>query len=98
MNNKMVITDEENVTGEYLVFCTFDSGLTGKSYVVYTNELKDKDNMMLLLSGSYKKVARNHLRVDKRLTHEEKVMLEKMVQIIIDQSKAKEMDDEDSID
>ena len=48
MNNKMVITDEENVTGEYLVFCTFDSGLTGKSYVVYTNELKDKDNMMLL--------------------------------------------------
>lgn len=95
MNKKMVITDEENVTGEYLVFCTFDSALTGKSYVVYTNELVDDKNTMLLLSGSYKKVGENHLRVNKKVTPKEKEMLEKIVKLIIKQ--AKDVAEENSV-
>lgn len=39
MKKIMKIIDDENITEKYEIFCSFDSSMTKKSYVVYINRM-----------------------------------------------------------
>ena len=36
MKKVMTLIDEENHSDKYEIFCSFDSDMTGRSYVIYT--------------------------------------------------------------
>lgn len=85
MKRIIKIVDEENNEGEYEVFCTFDSRLTNKSYVIYSGYYEDKDGSVLMQAGSYKK-ENDYLKVDTRLTPKENEMMESIMKIIIQEA------------
>lgn len=87
MKKVMRVIDEEKNSGEYEVFCTFDSGLTNKSYVLYTEYGEDKDGNILMHAGSYVKNEEDVLIVDKRLTEQENEMISTLMESIIEQAK-----------
>ncbi len=86
MKRVMKIIDENNNEGKYEIFCTFDSELTHKSYVIYSGYYQDIEGNLLMQAGSYQKQD-GYLKVDTRLTHEENEMISDVMKNIIDQSK-----------
>lgn len=86
MKRLVNIIDEEMNTGEYEIFCTFDSDITNKSYVIFTERCKDKTGNVLMRAGSYVKEG-EVLKVDKRLTDEEYEMISTIIQDLIDEVK-----------
>lgn len=86
MKKVMKVIDEEKNSGEYEIFCTFDSGLTNKSYVLYTEYAENKDGNILIHAGSYVKDG-EILMVDKRLTEQENEMMSTFMKSVIDQAK-----------
>lgn len=86
MKKVVKIIDEEKNVGEYEVFCTFDSGLTNKSYILYTEYSEDKDGNILMHAGSYTK-GEDALIVNKRLTNQENEMISTFMNSIIEQAK-----------
>lgn len=86
MKKVMKVIDEEKNSGEYEVFCTFDSGLTNKSYVLYTQYAENKDGSVLVHAGSYTKDG-DVLMVDKRLTQQESEMVSTLIKSMLEQVK-----------
>lgn len=85
MKKVMKIIDEENNCGEYEIFCTFDSDMTNKSYVIYTKYSEEKDGTLIMNAGSYVEES-DCLRVDKKLTHEENEMVSSVMENLIQQA------------
>ncbi len=92
MKRIISIVDDENNEGKYEVFCSFDSELTGKSYVIYTEYEEDSnDGSLIMHAGSYVEEEENKLRVNTKLTSEEHDMISEILNAIINE--AKKMDD-----
>lgn len=85
MKKIMNIIDEENNSGKYEIFCTFDSELTNKSYVIYTGHYEDEDGSLIMRAGSYIESAEG-LKVNKNLTHIENEMISNVMKNILDQA------------
>lgn len=82
MNRVVKIIDEENNSGEYEILCTFDSELTKKSYIMYTEYAEDKEESILMHAGSYVKDGENFI-VNKQLDRQEYDMISKIMNNII---------------
>lgn len=84
MKKVMNIIDDENKSGKYEIFCTFDSAMTNKSYVIYTEYIEDENGSLIMNAGSYIE-ENDYLKVNKKLTHEENEMISSVMKNIIDQ-------------
>lgn len=80
MKKIMKIIDDENITEKYEIFCSFDSSMTKKSYVVYTNRMNTEDGKTVLYAGTYEKIDDGTLKVDKRLSSEENKMITNLIE------------------
>ena len=49
------VTDNKGVTMEYEILFTFDSEETKKSYIVFTDNNKDKDGSVITYAATYSK-------------------------------------------
>lgn len=85
MKNIMTIINEENKKGKYEIFSSFDSGMTGKSYVIYTGYYENENKQLVLNAGSYEVIDEDTIRVDRNLTHEENEMLTDIMNTILEQ-------------
>lgn len=85
MKKIMNIIDEENNLGQCEIFCTFDSELTKKSYVIYTKQPEDSKESLIMKAGSYVE-KENMLEVNTRLTHEENEMISDVIKNILKQA------------
>lgn len=98
MKRFMNIIDEENNTGKYEILCSFDSGMTLKSYVFYTDDCKDDEGKIVILTGAYEQIDENTLKVDKNLTNEEFEMISNVMNTLIEQViKLREKNEENSV-
>ena len=52
-NNKIVLINEEGMEVEFEPLFTFDSDVTKKSYIVYTNHEKDNDGKEKVYASIY---------------------------------------------
>lgn len=86
MKRIMEIIDENNNRGKYEIFCTFNSDITNKDYVVYAELEEDEDGMIEMHAGTYIQEG-DILIVDTRLTHEENKTISVLVKNIIEQVK-----------
>jgi len=85
MKDVMTLIDEENNSDRYEIFCSFDSEMTGKSYVVYTGYYEDEKGQLVLNAGSYEVIDEDTLKIDRNLTHEENNMLSDIMKNIFEQ-------------
>lgn len=83
MKRTVTIINEEGNSEKYEVFCTFDSEMTGKSYVIYTGYYEDDNGQLLVHAGSYEKIGEDTLRVNRNLTHEEHEMISTIMNDLI---------------
>ncbi len=79
------IVDEENNEGKYEIFCSFDSEITGKSYVIFTEYTESPSGTLLMKAGSYKE-ENDKLYVNTKLTAEENEMISNVLNTIINQA------------
>lgn len=86
MSRAVKIIDEENNVGEYEFLCTFDSKLTSKSYIVYTEYAEDKEGSLLMHAGSYVKNGEDFI-VNKQLDKQEYDMISHLMNNMIDYAK-----------
>ena len=84
MKDIMTIINEENEKGKYEIFSSFDAGITGKSYVIYTGYYENENNQLVLNAGSYETIDEDTIRVDRNLTHDENVMLTDIMNNILE--------------
>lgn len=85
MKKIMNIIDEENNLGQYEIFCTFDSKLTNRSYVIYMKKDEADEKFFIMKAGSYVE-EEDLLKVDTRLTHQEYEMISNIVKNILKQA------------
>lgn len=85
MKNVMTIINEENESGKYEIFSSFDAEMTGKSYVIYTGYYENENKQLVLNAGSYELIDEDTIRVDRNLTHEENTMLTEIMNHILEQ-------------
>ena len=50
---KLKIVNSDNKQCEYDILCTFDSKITGKSYMIYTDYSKDSAGNIQVFSATY---------------------------------------------
>lgn len=86
MKKIMTLIDEENHAEKYEIFCSFDSDMTGKSYVVYTGYYEDDKKQLVLNAGRYEVIDENTLKIDKNLTKEENQMISDIMKNIFEQA------------
>lgn len=51
--NSFILRDENGKETKYDVMVTFDNELTGKSYIVYTDESVDEDGNIRIFASTY---------------------------------------------
>lgn len=88
MKRVMKMIDEENKEGIYEIVCSFDSELTNKSYVIYTEYCENHVGELLVKGASYVEDG-DFLRVDTRLTSEEYEMISDVLKSLMEQVKKK---------
>ncbi len=86
MDRIVKIIDEENNVGEYEILCTFDSDVTKKSYIMYTEHTEDKEGSLLMHAGSYVRDGEDFI-VNKQLDKQEYNMISDIMNNIIDYAK-----------
>ncbi len=86
MKRIMKIVDDENNEGKFEIFCSFDSELTKKSYVIYTEYLEGEKGELLMHAGSYVEEP-DYLKVNTKITSEENQMISEVLQKIIEHAK-----------
>lgn len=85
MKSVMTIINEENESGKYEIFSSFDAEMTGKSYVIYTGYYENENKQLVLNAGSYEIIDEDTIRVDRNLTQEEHKMLTDIMNNILAQ-------------
>ena len=55
MKSVMTIINEENESGKYEIFSSFDAEMTGKSYVIYTGYYENENKQLVLNAGLHMK-------------------------------------------
>lgn len=65
------------------VLCYFDSDMTNKSYVIFTDYSKNKDGDLLMQAGKYEIVDSETLNVDKNLSDDEIEMVNEVMNRLI---------------
>mgnify|MGYP001102987951 CR=1 FL=1 len=85
MKSVMTIINEENESGKYEIFSSFDAEMTGKSYVIYTGYYENENKQLVLNAGSYEIIDEDTIRVDRNLTPEEHKMLTDIMNNILAQ-------------
>lgn len=83
----MNIIDEQNNMGKYEIFCSFDSNMTNKSYVLFTDYCEDENGKLIIQAGKYDVVNEDTISVDKNLTDDEYEMVSDVMNNLIDKTK-----------
>lgn len=86
MKKIMTLIDEENHSDKYEIFCSFDSDMTGRSYVIYTGYYEDDKGQLVLNAGYYEEIDEDTLRINRNLTHEENQMISDIMKNIFEQA------------
>lgn len=92
MKKVMTLIDEENHSDKYEIFCSFDSDMTGRSYVIYTGYYENDKGQLVLNAGYYEQIDEDTLKINRNLTHEENQMISDIMKNIFEQ--AEKMDKE----
>ena len=92
MKKVMTLIDEENHSDKYEIFCSFDSDMTGRSYVIYTGYYENDKGQLVLNAGHYEQIDEDTLKINRNLTHEENQMISDIMKNIFEQ--AEKMDKE----
>lgn len=77
------ITDSNGKTTEYEILFTFDSDETKKSYIVFTDNNKDKDGNIITYAATYEKDG-NKLELNDIKTEKEWTLIENLLSQIED--------------
>ena len=77
------ITDSNGKTTEYEILFTFDSEETNKSYIVFTDNNKDKDGNIITYAATYEKDG-NKLELNDIKTEKEWTLIENLLSQIED--------------
>lgn len=84
--NMKIIFDQEEPK-KYEIFCSFDSDLTKKSYVLFTDYCEDGKGQLLLHAGKYEQIDEDTLKVDKKLDKLEYEMVSEIMNKLIENAK-----------
>ena len=86
MKKVMTLIDEENHSDKYEIFCSFDSDMTGRSYVIYTGYYENDKGQLVLNAGYYEQIDEDTLKINRNLTHEENQMISDIMKNIFEQA------------
>ena len=86
MKKIMNIIDEQNNKGRYEIFCSFDSNMTNKSYVLFTDHCVDEEGKLIIQAGRYSLIDDDTIKVDKNLIQEEYDMIANVMKGLIDKA------------
>ena len=87
MKKRMTIIVDQEEPKEYEIFCSFDSDLTKKSYVLFTDYCENEKGQLLLLAGKYEQIDEKTLRVDIKLDQLEYEMVSEVMNKLIEKAK-----------
>ena len=87
MKKIMNIVDENNNREKYEIFCTFDSNITNKSYVLYTDHHVDEEGKLIIQAGRYNLIDNETISINKNITKEEYDMISNIMNSLIDKAK-----------
>ena len=83
MKRFVIIVDGNGNKSRVEVLCYFDSDMTNKSYVIFTDYSKNKDGDLLMQAGKYEIVDSETLNVDKNLSDDEIEMVNEVMNRLI---------------
>ncbi len=78
----IIIDDEEPKL--YEIFCCFNYIFTRKSYVVFTDNSRDKDGKLLFYAGKYEKIDDDTLKVNIKLGDAELKIVNEVINTLIE--------------
>ncbi len=77
------IIDKNGNKSRVEVLCSFDSDMTNKSYVIFTDYSENQDGDLLMQAGKYEDIDSENLKVDKNLSDDEIEMVNEVMSRLI---------------